>query len=552
VGSSGTIVVGSGNSGGALAISFDGGHTWPRTQSFGSVAVPPGDIGWLGSSNAAALFEGYFGVRFQFDPSQSNVLYGAGGEGVFYYSPPTSGSGTSTYALTSQSTGWEGLVTTVILCPQGVTDGPVLFGWDIPIFKSLNPAQYPATYGPFELSIMQAYDADYAGGDPTFMSSLVNLSNGYPIPFDDVSSYSTDGGNTWTYWPTTPGQDSSTTTVNLNNIISGATTSLTMNLVSGTFWPQDGECFVIETSNPNNWFQASVTSFTSGSMTIMPYQGAWRGSGTAISDWTINGHDFVMPGGSIAVADDDHWIVAQCNGGFFRTADGGNTWVSLTEYFNTNFGYATTGNQGWTAYGYYLRRRTLVADKQSIGTFYAYQDGNAGSGSQGFWKSSDYGATWTQVSTGSPGGGAGANFAGNVQMIANQLVAGDLIFCWGSQGIPNPDVNVHTYRSLDGGATWNPLANVQETHYICFGPIFPGYSHASIWMVGWISGVYGVWVSKDNAMTWTNLGNAPVGIEETMHCITADMTNVGVVYLGTGGRGFLKYGPLDPANAALN
>jgi hypothetical protein len=93
--------------------------------------------------------------------------------------------------------------------------------------------------------------------------------------------------------------------------------------------------------------------------------------------------------------------------------------------------------------------------------------------------------------------------------------------------------------------TWTAVANVTGVNCFNFGAIAPTKSYPSIYIMGFVSGVYGVWQSVDNASTWTNLGNPKSTLQslQLVGCIAADPNNFGYVYVGFGGAGYAYYTP---------
>ena len=103
-------------------------------------------------------------------------------------------------------------------------------------------------------------------------------------------------------------------------------------------------------------------------------------------------------------------------------------------------------------------------------------------------------------------------------------------------------------RSTDGGATWNAIANVKDV--ICFGfgaAATPG-GYPSIYIVGWVNNVYGVWQSNNNAQSWTQIGTFPNGSLDQIKTISGDPNIYGQVYVGFMGSGYayLPAAPLGP------
>ena len=95
-------------------------------------------------------------------------------------------------------------------------------------------------------------------------------------------------------------------------------------------------------------------------------------------------------------------------------------------------------------------------------------------------------------------------------------------------------------RSVDGGQTWTPVAGVLEAHAIGFGK--GTAANPAILVVGWIKGKYGVWRSEDDAATWTQIGDFPLGILESVGAISGDGDDPNRVYVGFRGAGYAVLG----------
>jgi hypothetical protein len=210
-------------------------------------------------------------------------------------------------------------------------------------------------------------------------------------------------------------------------------------------------------------------------------------------------------GGTIAVSSPNEIVWAPPYGGApAYTKDGGSTWHDVI----------LPGVTDWST----LPR--VAADKVLPDTFYIYYNG--------MYKSTDGGATWAQVS--------------NVEISAQSLLngkieavpgeAGNLFFTAGPQKSETHPVGQAFYQSTDGGATWTAITNVLEVKTFGFGaPATPG-GYPSIYIVGWVNQVYGIWQSNDDAKTWEKIGDYPDGNIDTIRTISGDPNQYGQVYLG--------------------
>jgi len=167
-------------------------------------------------------------------------------------------------------------------------------------------------------------------------------------------------------------------------------------------------------------------------------------------------------------------------------------------------------------------------------TFYGYND------LKGLYRSTDGGATWKLVHSGEIAPWSGFN--AELQSVPDH--AGHLFFTSGSQGgaqdhHPAPNSFM---RSVDGGATWTAVPEVLEVRAFGFGKALTNYP--AIFIVGWVRGVYGIWRSDDNARSWVQVGDYPLGNLANVTTIDGDKTVYGTVYVGLSGDGY-AYGSLD-------
>src|ERR1700733_9492638 len=190
---------------GYLDISYNAGATWTGPM-WSSNQVTSADIPWLAAANKASAGNVYMTVGgAAFNPANPSQMVISAGTGVWTTTQvPTSGATSSTpVTWTDQSVGIENLVANEIIVPPG--GDPVLHPWDRPFFKITNPNSYPTTYGPVASdNIVAGWSVDYASSSPSF---LVGIADWWGT---EESGYSSNGGQTWTKFPTEiPGAGSS-------------------------------------------------------------------------------------------------------------------------------------------------------------------------------------------------------------------------------------------------------------------------------------------------------------------------------------------------------
>lgn len=185
------VVVGPG---GRMFQSNDGGNTWPLdTLHKPFTADGTGDAVWIGTPwrfPGGAWFVSSGGVVF--DPSQSNVCYGAFGYGIWHY--PVNAAAKSVTTVT-QMRGIEGLDANVIIHPPG---GSIIGGaYDLKVWPGLSTSAYAKRYAPDFLyggpqpsrGAHRCWSLDWAKSSP---STIVQAGGG------GNSAYSSNGGDTWT------------------------------------------------------------------------------------------------------------------------------------------------------------------------------------------------------------------------------------------------------------------------------------------------------------------------------------------------------------------
>jgi len=234
-------------------------------------------------------------------------------------------------------------------------------------------------------------------------------------------------------------------------------------------------------------------------------------------------------GGSIAASTTTNIVWAPSNNSPpYFTKDGGHTWIPISIE-----GVPSVGETGW-GFAYYLKRYIVAADRVIAGTFYIYNN------LKGLYRSTDGGGSWTLVHPGEI-----AHFSGfNAKLASVPGQVGHLFFTSGPLGNPRDKHPVASpfMRSMDGGTTWKVVPNVLEARAFGFGAASADYP--TIFIVGWVRGIYGIWRSDDNAQSWIQIGNFPLGSLDSIVTIDGDKNSYGTAYIGFSGSGY-AYGSVS-------
>lgn len=235
-------------------------------------------------------------------------------------------------------------------------------------------------------------------------------------------------------------------------------------------------------------------------------------------------------GGCMAVSTTTHFLWLPTDDGAtangpWTTTNGGSTWVART----VGNGVPASGPTGWSA-NYYNPQFPCAADKVTADKYYLYNTNVPGT-----FVSTDGGATWAKASATNLQGG----FFGRLQLKAVPGQANNLFFSGGRQAPSHPAAGQHLYQTIDGGVTWNAIANVTETFCVGFGKAAAGQTYPTVYYVGWTSGVYGVWKSIDNfASAPVKVGDGlPAGNLKPLDNCDGDMGVIGSLYMTTLGAG---------------
>jgi hypothetical protein len=273
----------------------------------------------------------------------------------------------------------------------------------------------------------------------------------------------------------------------------------------------------IGTANSNN---AAATGFWSGD------GGKTWASFATLAPGAAANPDFEA---SIAVTARNKVVWAPSNSVPSYTTDNGATWVQ------TNLPTLPSVGTG------VFRGYRVVADRKNPNKVYAYDSGGHWWGTAGkVYVSTDGGHTFA-LSQGSVAAKLTPSFYRNSSLAVNPNVEGDLWLVDGGA----------VYHSVDSGATWtklsnfasvfssNPWPDVYGATSVALGKAKAGAPYsAAVYVVGVVSGVWGVYRSDDGGITWTRF-NDDAHQFGGVNVMAADQNVYGRLYVAGGARGVL-------------
>jgi hypothetical protein len=164
----------------------------------------------------------------------------------------------------------------------------------------------------------------------------------------------------------------------------------------------------------------------------------------------------------------------------------------------------------------------VESDRADANRVYGYAGGT-------FYYSVDGGSTFTASSySGFPDEG-GVRFA---------AVPGNAGHVWLTGG----DEEASSYgmwRSTDGGATWSQVGGLDAADTVGFGKAAPGHSYPAIYTSASYQGQRGIYRSVDQGASWTRINDDDHQWGWTGDAIAGDPDVFGRVFVGTNGRGVI-------------
>jgi photosystem II stability/assembly factor-like uncharacterized protein len=538
---------------GSIYSSENGGQTWTRTPSAGS----------LGGAFTAA-----------FDPSTPSVVYA----GVTIGVGRSTDSG-KTWTLTSH--GLPGnRISALFVDPAH--SGTVLAGSPVGLFRTTDSG---ANWSPFGTGLPAGKSVSALSADPTNPQTLLATAG------DGDVFRSTDGGAAWApvsglppspsifhvaFDPTTPGRAFTGESNVYRSTDHGASwnpvsdSSFVGSLAGFAFLP--GAVFVasnngiqkstnggvswtkVQNGIPHTETFINALAVSPGSSPIIlagvEANGVLRstngGASWAVAKTGMTGN--VTP---IAIAIDPsnpkRAVVGLNFSGAVRTTDGGGTWTWIDELGinTTTAAVAVPGASGRFvagAYGTYLSTDggvTWHLSPDIVDNVYALAAGTsaghpifAGTGNTGVWKSTDGGATWHPSSAGLPS-------PVEVRSLSVGPAPASIVYA----GLADGSVR----RSTDSGGSWHPAGSPDSSRVWCLAA---DPNHDNVVYAGTDNALY---KSTDGGSSWSSL-NAAIGISaDLIFGIAIPAQEPGTVFVAIFGGGALvshddgaSWGQIDP------
>lgn len=344
---------------------------------------------------------------------------------------------------------------------------------------------------------------------------------------------------------------------------------------------QDSYGGSIAASSPNNIVVVGAngdsnpycTTDGGGTWTQLVFPGVPITQPVSTATWATNQVTFTTSGNTNIAVGQQFFVggvsVAGYNkalsGGVPYTAVAGTSGTTIVATLATNPGSSGSGGviipvTGWD-HAYFSNTTSVAADRVTANTIFAYNY------LVGTFVITNCATPVLQSSTLLPQTNAGLY---KIKSVPNN--ANNLLFTAGAIGAGNANHPSGTSLnwSNNGGGNWHSVTStgqvIEEPLVVDAGAIKPGNDYPTVYFVGWLNNVYGIYRSTSSAaawasctttcsVTWTKVGDYPAGYMSGTSCIAADQKIWNRYYICRGGNGaaygqqnFLLKRDLDPAS----
>jgi xyloglucan-specific exo-beta-1,4-glucanase len=178
--------------------------------------------------------------------------------------------------------------------------------------------------------------------------------------------------------------------------------------------------------------------------------------------------------------------------------------------------FSTNNGGSWTASAGITREARVISDRVNPMKFYGFANGT-------FYVSTDGGANFTAT--------AAAGLPTSARLKAVPGREGQIWMAGGGSGL---------WRSVDSGATFSRLDNVEVADVIGFGKAARGKGYPALYALAQIDEIQGIFRSDDAGESWIRINDDQHQFGTSGATITGDPRVFGRVYIGTNGRGIIQ------------
>lgn len=242
--------------------------------------------------------------------------------------------------------------------------------------------------------------------------------------------------------------------------------------------------------------------------------GHWTGSGAPYVHADV--HDLIYVSGST--------YFAGCDGGIFKTTNGGAAWTDLSDGLQIaqmyGFGQSTTNAnlliQGWQDNGTNRYNGTWSQVMGGDGML-CFIDWN---NNQNMWGSQYEGS----LNRSTNGGNSWSNATGNINE------TGAWVTPWSQDPVASGTIYAgfqNLWKSTNGGVSWTKISTLTNTANVTTFAVSPANNQ-----VIWLSKPGGLYKTSNGGTTWVTVSNVPPGTITGIACSNTDANKAWITYSG--------------------